>query len=215
MNAAPALQTPIARLRALARRCENEMLHQQDNRAASARAFPFVTSPRSPSMRQRTRSRLICAHPAIALCAALLAAGCASRAAETPAPATASLGGVIRHPAQAVPHMRICALRADVPADLPAAAQQRAAASRCVHTRHGDDTYRIDGLAAGEYVVIARVERGMYAVGGHVQPVQCIRAPCPEMLAPVRLAAAQAREDIDLNGFYDERPDFPPLPAPP
>lgn len=154
----------------------------------------------------------------LVLCAALLAAGCAGRAAEAPAPsasATASLGGVIQHPAQAVPLMRICAVRADVPADLPADAPQRAAASRCVHTRHGDDTYRIDGLAAGEYVVIARVERGMYAVGGHVQPVQCIRAPCPEMLAPVRLAAGQAREDIDLNGFYDAREDFPPLPAAP
>lgn len=155
---------------------------------------------------------------ALALCAALLAAGCASRAAESPlstsAPAsapTASLGGVIQHPAQAVPVMRICAMPADLPTDSP----QRAAASRCVRTRHGDDTYRIDGLAAGEYVVIARVERGMYAIGGHVQSVQCIRAPCPELLAPVRLVAAQARDDVDINGFYDERPDFPPLPAAP
>lgn len=132
----------------------------------------------------------------------LLLAGCAT-AAGRPEPATGSIEGVIQHPAHAVPAMRICAL-STAPSREP---------HRCTTTRAGDDTYRIDGLPPGEYQVFAEVARGLYRHGGHMQAVQCIRAPCPDQPKAVMLVAGAALRGIDLSFFDDARADVPALPA--
>lgn len=116
----------------------------------------------------------------------------------------ARISGVIQHPAQAVPAMRICAI-SDKSAPAPAP-------DVCIDTAAGTDDYTLDGLQPGTYQIVARVARAGTRVGGHVRPVQCIRAPCPEMLAEVTVAAGEHRKDIDLNGFYDAREDFPAVP---
>lgn len=117
---------------------------------------------------------------------------------------SARISGVILHPAQAVPAMRICAL-----SDKTAPDQ---APDVCIDTVAGADDYTLDGLRAGTYQIVARAQRAGMSVGGHVRPVQCIRAPCPEMLADVTLAAGEHRAGVDLNGFYDAREDFPAVP---
>jgi hypothetical protein len=61
--------------------------------------------------------------------------------------------------------------------------------------------------------VIAAANEWPYRVGGHVQPVQCIRAPCPDMPASVAVAAGATVSGIDINGFYEKRDDFPAIPA--
>jgi hypothetical protein len=129
--------------------------------------------------------------------------GC-SALARADAKGSGSLAGVIQHPAQAVPAMRICAIGSGAPAQ---------ARRVCVTTRNGDDTYRIDGLPADEYIVIARTEQasGLYRVGGHMQAVQCIRAPCPAMPKAVKVEAGAQIEGVDLNEFYERREDFPAL----
>ena len=134
----------------------------------------------------------------------LLATGCAqSGSRDTPA-AVGSIEGRILHPAHAVPAMRICAIGSGAPAE---------AKHVCIRTRRAQDRYRIEGLPADDYTVFAAVEEGLYPVGGHVQPVQCIRAPCPEMPKPVTVAPGAHVADVDLNRFYDRRDDFPVLPS--
>lgn len=143
-----------------------------------------------------------------ALVAGLSSSACAQSGDRVDAPAgggakTGSIAGRILHPAHVVPALRICAIGSGAPAE---------ATRICVRTRAHEDRYRIDGLPPGDYIVIASIAEGMYRVGGHMQPVQCIRAPCPEMPKPVTVAPAAAVDDIDLNGFYERRDDFPALP---
>ena len=134
---------------------------------------------------------------AVALVAGLSGSGCAQSGSRVDAPAsgsatTGSIAGHIQHPAHAIPAMRIC-----------------------VRTQHGQGRYRIDGLPADDYVVIAETTEGtaLYRVGGHMQQVQCIRAPCPEMPKSVTVTPGATVDGIDLNGFYDRRDDFPALPT--
>jgi hypothetical protein len=146
------------------------------------------------------------------LALSLIASGCAGsepRAAD--ANKTGSIGaasisagsieGTIHHPAHVIPAMRICAIGSGQPAT-----------QVCVTTRNDEATYRIDGLAPDDYIVIATAQNSLYSVGGHVQPVQCIRAPCPEMPATVTVATGAHLTGIDINGFYEKRDDFPAMP---
>ena len=64
-------------------------------------------------------------------------------------------------------------------------------------------------LPDGEYQVVARVEDANTPVAGHVQEVQCIRAPCPPQLATLSVAGGKEIANADLNGFYAERAEFP------
>jgi hypothetical protein len=144
---------------------------------------------------------------AVALVAGLSCSACAqSRSrADTPADGSAgtgSIAGRILHPAHVVPALRICAIGSGAPAE---------ATRICVRTRAHEDRYRIDGLPPDEYIVIVAAAEGLYRVGGHMQPVQCIRAPCPEMPKTVTVAAGVAVDGVDINGFYDRRDDFPAL----
>lgn len=128
-------------------------------------------------------------------------AGCASSAGHAPVTA-GSIEGVIRHPAHAVPAMRVCAL-STVPTREP---------HRCTTTHTGADRYRIDGLPPGDYQVFAEVATGMHRVGGHMQQVQCIRAPCPEQPKTITLPPGAVLGEIDLTFFDEARADFPALP---
>jgi hypothetical protein len=133
---------------------------------------------------------------ALAACATAPGPGRAER------PVEGSIEGVIQHPGHVVPTMRVCAFAAD-PARMP----------HCIATRAGDDTYRIDGLPAGEYQVFAEAARGLHRFGGHLQAVQCIRAPCPEQPKTITLAPGAALGGIDLTFFDEARADFPALPS--
>ena len=134
----------------------------------------------------------------------LLASGCAGaerRSADAERDArTGTIEGDIQHPAHVIPAMRICAIGSG-----------KEAPRVCVQTRRDQSTYRIDGLAPDDYIVIA-AGSGLYRIGGHVLQVQCIRAPCPDMPASVTVAAGAKVSGIDINGFYERRDDFPAMP---
>ena len=115
---------------------------------------------------------------------------------------TGSIEGNIAHPAHVIPAMRICAIGSGA-----------SAKSICVRTRRGQGSYRIDGVVPGDYIVIGAGGDSLYHIGGHVQQVQCIRAPCPEMPVSLNLSPGAHLTGIDINGFYDQRADFPALPA--
>ena len=126
----------------------------------------------------------------------LVLAGCAHAAGGD---ALATLGGVVQHPAHVVPAMRICAVPADgghaVCADKPA----------------HEDRWQLS-VPAGEYQVFAWPARGLPGTGAYLQPVQCIRAPCPPMPATVRVRPGEVRLDLDLTGFDASRTDLPAAP---
>jgi hypothetical protein len=127
---------------------------------------------------------------------------------EAAAPATAQSGGTIEgrihHPAHVIPPMRICAIGSGAPDE---------AKHLCVQTRRDQASYRITGVPADDYIVIAHTQNGVapYRIGGHMQQVQCIRAPCPEMPASVNVGENAHVDGIDINQFYDKRDDFPAL----
>jgi hypothetical protein len=135
------------------------------------------------------------------LALSLVASGCAGSEPRAADAKTGSIEGAIQHPAHVIPSMRICAIGSGQPA-----------ARVCVTTRNDQASYRIDGLAPDDYIVIATAQGSLYSVGGHVQSVQCIRAPCPEVPATVTVAAGAHVAGIDINGFYEKRDDFPAMP---
>ncbi len=126
-------------------------------------------------------------------------AACSTTGGGAPAdPASGSISGRIIYPSEVAPAMRICALGAE--------------SRGCTDSPAGRALYRIDHLSAGDYQLVARLVEGDMRVGGHVQPVQCIQAPCPDQLKTVTVAAGAAVAGIDLNGFYPAREEFPLVP---
>ncbi len=121
-------------------------------------------------------------------------------------PQGGTIEGRIQHPAHVIPPMRICAIGSGAPNE-----------ARRVCTRNDRDQsrYRIVGLPAGDYIVIAETDARMplYRFGGHMQQVQCIRAPCPSMPATVTVGEGAHVDGIDLNEFFAEREGFPALPS--
>lgn len=126
----------------------------------------------------------------------LTLAGCAHAARDA---GNATLGGAVQHPAHVVPAMRICA----VPAD--------GGAAICVDKPAHAGLWRLS-VPAGEYQMFAWPSRGDDGTGAYLQPVQCIRAPCPPMPATVRVRAGEVRDDLDLTGFDPARTDLPAAP---
>jgi hypothetical protein len=80
-----------------------------------------------------------------------------------------------------------------------------------VRTRRDQIRYRIDGVTPGDYIVIGG--DSFNRLGAHVQQVQCIRAPCPEMPVSLNVSPGAHLTGIDITGFYDRRDAFPALPA--
>lgn len=117
---------------------------------------------------------------------------------------TGTIAGRILHPAHVVPALRICAIGSGAPTE---------AKRICIDTRPSQDTYRIERLPPDDYIVIAAAGTGPYRVGGHMQQVQCIRAPCPDMPASVAVAAGANVTGIDIKNFYEKRDDFPVISA--
>lgn len=133
---------------------------------------------------------------ALTLLSCLALAGCAHAAGDE---AHATLGGVVRHPAHVVPALRICALPAD------------GGAPTCTDARAHADRWQLR-VPAGEYQVFAWPADGARGTGAYLQPVQCIRAPCPPMPATVSVKAGEVRGDVDLTGFDAARTDLPAAP---
>ena len=114
---------------------------------------------------------------------------------------TAVISGAIVFPAELPPAMRICAV--------PGSGEPPI----CVSSPAGGKQYRLEHLPPGDYQLVAKVAEGdRLRVGGHMQSVQCVRAPCPDLLATVSVAAAQQQAGIDINEFFVARADFPALP---
>ncbi|MGN6152695.1 MAG: hypothetical protein ACTHOH_11925 [Lysobacteraceae bacterium] len=154
--------------------------------------------------------------PLLALAATLSTTACAGsgpRATEAAAPAEApatrstttggTIAGRIAYDDGAAPALRICAIGSGDPAT---------ARHVCTTTAAGATEYRITGLPADDYGVFAWTRSGPSRVGGHVQQVQCIRAPCPPMPMDVTVGSGARVDGVDLNGFFDSRNDFPPMP---
>jgi len=130
----------------------------------------------------------------------LFAGGCAASAGDTrldPKAPQGAIGGRIQYPQGVTPAMRICAITGE--------------AQRCIDIPAGRTLYRIAELPDGEYQVVARVDSTDTPVAGHVQEVQCIRAPCPPQLRTLSVAQGKEIADANLNGFYAERAEFPAL----
>jgi hypothetical protein len=108
-----------------------------------------------------------------------------------------ALGGRIEYPDGVAPAMRICAVSG--------------AGQRCIDSPPGRTLYRIDRLPDGDYQVVAHLGDSATPVAGHVEQVQCIRAPCPAQLATLSIVGGKEFGTADLNGFYAERADFPVL----
>jgi hypothetical protein len=128
----------------------------------------------------------------------LFAAGCAASAGDTrldPKAPKGAIGGRIQYAQGVAPAMRICAVSG--------------VGQRCIDIPAGRTLYRIAELPDGEYQVVARLESTDTPVAGHVQQVQCIRAPCPARLVTLGVADGKDIATADLNGFYSERNDFP------
>jgi hypothetical protein len=162
--------------------------------------------------------------PLLALSAMLSTTACAGSGArgteaaapaEAPAPARATrsdaggtaggtITGRIAYDDGAAPALRICAIGSGDPAT-----------SRhvCTTTAAGATAYRLVGVPSDDYGVFAWTRSGPPRVGGHVQQVQCIRAPCPPMPMDVTVGSGARVDGVDLNGFFDSRDDFPPMPA--
>lgn len=143
---------------------------------------------------------------AIAAVAGFACSGCVrseTRGAPSPT-ASGAIEGRIVHPGQIVPALRICAIGGGAPEQ---------AARICVRTRRDQTDYRIENVPAGDYIVVAQAEGGAtpYRLGGHMQQVQCIRAPCPSVPATVMVGEGARATDIDLNEFFAEREGFPTL----
>ncbi len=143
---------------------------------------------------------------ALVAAAGVACSGCArseTRGASAPA-AGGAIEGAIQHPAHVIPAMRICAIGSGAPGE---------ATHVCVDTRRDQGRYRIADLPADEYIVIAETEgdASMYRVGGYMQQVQCIRAPCPDMPKSVAVGQNATVDGIDIDRFYDAREDFPSL----
>jgi hypothetical protein len=136
------------------------------------------------------------------LTSALLLEACSSAIAGTgtrldPKAPQGAIGGRIQYPNGVAPAMRICAITG--------------VAQRCIDSPAGRTLYRIGELPDGSYQVVAHVDDATLPVAGHVQEVQCIRAPCPAQLETLDLAQGKEIATADLNGFYAERADFPAL----
>ena len=131
---------------------------------------------------------------------ALLAGCSAGMGTHREAPgSSASISGKIAYPSEVVPAMRICAMPAQ-------------GTPSCIEHAAGDQLYRIDHLATGTYNVVAWLSEGDMRVAGHVHQVQCIRAPCPDMLNSVVATKGADVSGVDITGFYPARADFPAQP---
>lgn len=112
----------------------------------------------------------------------------------------ASISGRIAYPSEVTPAMRICAVRAPEVAPI------------CLDSRAGRTQYTLKGLPVGDYQIVAKLAEGDMRVGGHVQEVQCIRAPCLNPLKTISVAAGERVVGADLNEFDAAREDFPSIP---
>lgn len=133
------------------------------------------------------------------LCLLLALTACTSVDGGRSARGNASISGKIAYPSEVTPAMRICAIRSG-------------AQPICRDSAAGSTHYRFRQLPAGDYQIVAKLSEGDMRVGGHMQQVQCIRAPCPAQLLTVSVAAGAELTGIDLNEFYPAREDFPPIP---
>jgi hypothetical protein len=111
-----------------------------------------------------------------------------------------AIGGRIDFPGGVAPAMRICATTGE--------------AERCIDSPAGRTLYRIGELPDGSYDVVASVEDPKLPFGGHVQQVQCVRAPCPSQRVTLEIVGGKQIATADINAFYATRDEFPAEPLP-
>ena len=165
----------------------------------TARAAPVALRLASPAPSQARGMGLL--HDIAGVCC-LLAAGAAAGSSDTrldPKAPQGAVGGRIQFPVGVAPAMRICALSDST--------------QQCIDSPAGRTLYRIGHLPDGDYRVVARVQPPSDTpVAGHVEKIECVAAPCVEPLATLHIEGGREIATADLNGFYEARTDFPPLP---
>ena len=100
----------------------------------------------------------------LGLALAACAAGGAHGTDSASSAGSASVSGAIQLGNQAPPALRVCAM--------PVVG----GSSRCVDTAAGATSYRIDGLAAGDYHLMGWVQGGDLRLLAHANAIRCIRA---------------------------------------
>lgn len=136
----------------------------------------------------------------LCLAASTVLAACSGVGAPRVERGNASISGRIVYPSEVTPAMRVCAVRAPEAAPL------------CLDSRAGRTHFTLKGLPAGDYQIVAKLAEGDIRVGGHVQEVQCVRAPCLNPLKTISVAAGERVSGADLNEFDAAREDFPTIP---
>jgi hypothetical protein len=113
-----------------------------------------------------------------------------------------SISGNIQYPSENIPAIRICAIH------------DNGAIYGCTRTKLGQGTYRIDNLAAADYVLVAEFNEGDMRAGAHANAIRCIRAPCPQStLIPVTINPGDKKTGININEYLGDRGEWPALPA--
>lgn len=125
---------------------------------------------------------------------------------EMPGPApsagTGSITGSLSYPSEFIPPLRVFAFQADTQNYF------------YVDTVENQPTYRIDGLPAGYYTVVAYVLSGNFA-GGYTQAVPCgLSTDCTDhTLIQFPVNTGQTVTGIDPGDWYAPEGTFPPAPV--
>jgi hypothetical protein len=125
---------------------------------------------------------------------------------STPAAATGSISGQLNYPADSMPALYVTAFRSG------------SQYYQYVITQPGQSTYEIDGLAAGEYQVIAYTVGGggfpSDLPGGFTLAVKCgLTSSCTDhSLINVPVQAGQTTAGIDPDDWYAPQGAFPSFP---
>ena len=125
---------------------------------------------------------------------------------ETAAPAVGAIAGHLSYPSEAIPELRVAAFEAADPGQY-----------YFVDTVPNQNTYRIDGVPAGTYHVVAYVLDPAYDIaGGYSRAVPCgLQSSCDDhSLLEVVVRAGQVTENINPGDWYAPKGAFPPQPGP-
>ena len=127
----------------------------------------------------------------------------APASAATPDGSTGRITGTLSYPSEYLPPMRVCAF------------ELAEATPYCVRTGKNQAQYRLDGVPAGDYLVLAFPQEADALPGGYTGCVRDLTAACRDHdLQPVIVAAGQTTQDIDPADYYADAADWPQEPTP-
>lgn len=116
---------------------------------------------------------------------------------------TGGIAGQLSYPSSFIPSMVVVAFSVD------------SSSYRYVVTLENSSTYQIDGLAPGNYFVVAYPANDSSYPGGYSQAVPCgLLASCTDhSLLPVEVKSGEVAQGINPGDFYAPPGTFPPSPV--